>query len=158
MLGASPSLPLIHTIAHDPSEDGNINTVAVSRHNSNTRVEVMANHQRHLATACTAILLILLEHYHQLTGGVGQLAIHAVIVSLGSDTAAGAGVNSHCRSNTHLSSRKRRARSHRLDRATTINNIIITTIWCRGGKMGVKGGLKGVEIDISGSRRERRKV
>ena len=34
-----------------------------------------------------------------MTGRTGQLAIHAVIVSLGSGTATGASVISHCRSN-----------------------------------------------------------
>ena len=99
MLGASPSQPLIHTNTYDPSGAGNISTVAVSRHNSNTRTKVMVNHQRRLATACTAILLILLDYWHQLAGRAGQLAIHAVVVSLGSGTATGAGGNNHCRYN-----------------------------------------------------------
>ena len=34
-----------------------------------------------------------------MTGRAGQLAIHAVIVSLGSGTATGASTNHHCRSN-----------------------------------------------------------
>ena len=115
MLSASSSLPLLYANAHTPKGDRDINTVAVSRHNSNARVEVMTNHQRRLATACTAILRILLKHWHQMTCRAGQLAIHAVIVSLGSGTATSTSVNNHCRSNTHLWNT-----SHGRSSATTI--------------------------------------
>ena len=83
-----------------------------------------------------------------MTGRAGQLVIHAVIVSLGSGTATGASANNHCRSNTHLDSRKRRARSHRLDRVTTTK--IITT-WCkRGGERGVNEGRREYQKEWKG--------